>query len=103
MMQTEIKVPSLGESITEVDIGQWLKNEGDAVAKDENIVSIESEKATMELPAPSAGVLVKILKTKGQPATVGETIAIFESNGAAAAKKELKPETKPEGNAEGKA
>lgn len=92
-MQTEIKVPSMGESITEVDIGQWLKNEGDAVAKDENIVSIESEKATMELSAPSAGVISKILKQKGQPATVGETIAVLDSNGAPAVKKEGK-ETK---------
>jgi 2-oxoglutarate dehydrogenase E2 component (dihydrolipoamide succinyltransferase) len=101
-MQTEIKVPALGESITEVDIGQWLKNEGDSVAKDENIVSIESEKATMELPAPSAGVLTKILKAKGQPATVGETIAVLESNGAPAAKKETKSETKPDAKVEEK-
>ena len=90
-MQTEIKVPSVGESITEVDIGQWLKKEGDSVAKDENIVSIESEKATMEVPAPAAGVIAKILKQKGQAANVGETIALIESNGAPAAKKESKP------------
>jgi 2-oxoglutarate dehydrogenase E2 component (dihydrolipoamide succinyltransferase) len=95
-MQTEIKVPALGESITEVDIGQWLKNEGDSVAKDENLVSIESEKATMELPAPSAGVLTKILKANGQAATVGETIAVLESNGAPAVKKETKAEAKTE-------
>jgi 2-oxoglutarate dehydrogenase E2 component (dihydrolipoamide succinyltransferase) len=96
-MQTEIKVPSMGESITEVDIGQWLKNEGDSVNKDENIVSIESEKATMELSAPNAGVIAKILKKKGQPATVGETIAVLDSNGAPAPKKEINEpkETKP--------
>jgi 2-oxoglutarate dehydrogenase E2 component (dihydrolipoamide succinyltransferase) len=103
-MQTEIKVPSVGESITEVDIGQWLKKEGDTVAKDENIVSIESEKATVDLPAPESGVLVKILKAKGLTATVGEVIAILESgaggNGAPAAKKEAKepakaPDAKP--------
>lgn len=100
-MQTEIKVPAVGESITEVDIGQWLKKEGDSVAKDENIVSIESEKATVDLPAPEAGVIVKILKPKGQVATVGETIAILDSNGAAAPaaapaapKKEAKSEAK---------
>jgi 2-oxoglutarate dehydrogenase E2 component (dihydrolipoamide succinyltransferase) len=90
-MQTEIKVPSVGESITEVDIGQWLKNEGDSVAKDENIVSIESEKATMELSAPTAGVITKIFKQKGQAATVGETIAMLDSNGAPAPKKESQP------------
>lgn len=87
-MQTEIKVPSLGESITEVDIGQWLKKEGDSVAKDENLVSLESEKATVDLPAPSAGVLIKILKPKGQVANVGEVIAVLDSNGAPAPKKE---------------
>ena len=99
-MQTEIKVPALGESITEVDIGQWLKKEGDSVAKDENLVSLESEKATVDLPAPSAGVLAKILKPKGQVANVGEVIAVIESNGTpaiAVAKKEApKPvESKP--------
>jgi 2-oxoglutarate dehydrogenase E2 component (dihydrolipoamide succinyltransferase) len=87
-MQTEIKVPSLGESITEVDIGQWLKKEGDSVAKDENLVSLESEKATVDLPAPSAGMLIKILKPKGQVANVGEVIAVIDSNGAPAPKKD---------------
>jgi 2-oxoglutarate dehydrogenase E2 component (dihydrolipoamide succinyltransferase) len=105
-MQTEIKVPSLGESITEVDIGQWLKKEGDSVAKDENLVSIESEKATVEVPAPAAGVLAKILKAKGA-ANVGEVIAVIESNGAPAPKKESakseKAESKPEPLAEAKA
>src|SRR3954469_17076033 len=98
-MQTEIKVPALGESITEVDIGQWLKKEGDSVAKDENIVSLESEKATVDLPAPSAGVLTKILKPKGQVANVGEVIAVLDPNGAPAPKKEAAKqapaETKP--------
>jgi len=73
------------------------KKEGDSIAKDENLVSLESEKATVDLPAPSAGVLTKILKPKGQIANVGEVIAVIESNGAPAAKKEpSKPaETKP--------
>ncbi|MDX1950999.1 MAG: 2-oxoglutarate dehydrogenase complex dihydrolipoyllysine-residue succinyltransferase [Verrucomicrobiota bacterium] len=78
-MQVEIKVPAVGESITEVEIGQWLKNEGDSVAKDENIVIIETEKATMELPAPAAGVLGKILKTKGATATIGELIGQIDT------------------------
>jgi 2-oxoglutarate dehydrogenase E2 component (dihydrolipoamide succinyltransferase) len=95
-MQTEIKVPALGESITEVDIGQWLKKEGEAVSKDENIVSIESEKATVELPAPSAGTIVKILKNKGQTANVGETIALLDANGAPSPKKESAPAKAPE-------
>ena len=70
-MQIELKVPSVGESITEVEIGQWLKNEGDAVSANDNIVVIESEKTTLELPAPAAGALTKILKRKGETAKVG--------------------------------
>src|SRR5437868_537618 len=101
-MQTEIKVPALGESITEVDIGQWLKKEGDNVAKDENIVSLESEKATVDLPAPSAGVLTKILKPKGQIANVGEVIAVIDSNGAPPSKKEAPKAADPKPAAEAK-
>src|SRR3954452_22702661 len=74
-MAIELKVPSVGESITEVEIGDWLKHEGDAIEKDENVVSLESEKATVELPAPSAGILTKITKQKGDKARIGETIA----------------------------
>lgn len=81
-MQIELKIPSVGESITEVEIGQWLKREGEQVAKDENVVVIESEKTTLELPSPAGGSVAKILKQKGQTATVGEVIAYLEQNGA---------------------
>jgi 2-oxoglutarate dehydrogenase E2 component (dihydrolipoamide succinyltransferase) len=74
-MATELKVPAVGESVTEVQIGEWLKPEGSAVRKDENLVSIESEKATIEIPAPADGVLEKILRKKGDIAKVGEVIA----------------------------
>lgn len=84
-MQTEIKAPSVGESITEVDIGQWLKKEGDTVAADEVIVTIESEKATVDLPSPAAGVLVRILKKNGEAAGVGEAIGVIDANGAPSA------------------
>ena len=87
-MQIELKVPSVGESITEVEIGQWLKNEGDAVSANDNIVVIESEKTTLELPAPAAGALTKILKRKGETAKVGEVIGYLEQNGAPSAKPE---------------
>lgn len=73
-MPIELKVPSVGESITEVEIGDWLKREGESVEKDENVVALESEKATVELPAPVAGVLTKITKHKGDKAAIGETI-----------------------------
>jgi 2-oxoglutarate dehydrogenase E2 component (dihydrolipoamide succinyltransferase) len=77
-MEVELKVPPVGESITEIEIGQWLKAEGDAVNKDENIVALESEKATVELPAPVSGSLSRIVKRKGEKAQVGEVIAYLE-------------------------
>src|SRR3954468_13558520 len=80
-MAIELKIPEVGESITEVEIGDWLKKEGDSVAKDENVVTIESEKATVELPSPNAGKISKILKRKGETAKVGEVIALVEGNG----------------------
>ncbi len=80
MMHLEITVPALGESITEVEIGQWLKAEGDTVAKDENLVVIESSKATLELPSPIAGVMGKILKPKGSVVQIGEVIVTLHSN-----------------------
>jgi 2-oxoglutarate dehydrogenase E2 component (dihydrolipoamide succinyltransferase) len=96
-MQIELKVPSVGESITEVEIGQWLKNEGDTVSQDENVVVLESEKTTLELPAPSGGTIEKVLKRKGETAKVGEVIALLQQNGApGAAKSEAKPESKTE-------
>jgi 2-oxoglutarate dehydrogenase E2 component (dihydrolipoamide succinyltransferase) len=81
-MPIELKIPAVGESITEVEIGDWLKKEGAAVARDEPVVTLESEKATVELPAPEAGVLTKILKLKGQTAAIGEVIAYLETVGA---------------------
>jgi 2-oxoglutarate dehydrogenase E2 component (dihydrolipoamide succinyltransferase) len=80
-MAIELKIPQIGESISEVEIGDWLKKEGDDVAKDENVVTIESEKATVELPAPDAGKISKILKRKGEIAKVGEVIGFVDVNG----------------------
>ncbi len=82
-MPLELKVPSVGESITEVQIGAWLKRVGEPVRKDESLVEIESDKATAELPAPADGVLTQIVKKRGEIAQVGETIAYMEENGAA--------------------
>ena len=83
-MALELKVPEVGESITEVMIGTWKKREGDAVAVDESIVEIESDKATVELPAPRAGTITKVLKGSGEKALVGEVIGYMEPAGAAA-------------------
>jgi 2-oxoglutarate dehydrogenase E2 component (dihydrolipoamide succinyltransferase) len=78
-MTIELKVPAVGESITEVEIGSWLKAEGATFTKDESVAVIETEKATVELPAPESGTLVKILKKQGETARVGETIAHLEA------------------------
>ena len=82
-MRIELKVPEVGESITEVQIGTWKKQEGNAVAIDESIVEIESDKATVELPAPVGGTVTKILKAAGEKAMVGEVIGYMESAAAA--------------------
>jgi 2-oxoglutarate dehydrogenase E2 component (dihydrolipoamide succinyltransferase) len=82
-MATELKVPEVGESITEVFIGDWLKSEGDSVEKDEALVEIETDKATLEIPAPIAGVLTKVLKQAGDSAAVGEVIAHVEAGAGA--------------------
>ena len=84
-MALELKVPEVGESITEVMIGIWKKQEGDAVATDESVVEIESDKATVELPAPGGGTISKILKGSGERATVGEVIGYMELASAGAA------------------
>jgi 2-oxoglutarate dehydrogenase E2 component (dihydrolipoamide succinyltransferase) len=94
-MAIELKVPSIGESVTEVEIGAWLKKEGEAINKDENIVSLESEKATVDLPSPVSGTLSKIVKRKGEKANVGDVIAMLEPGGKG--KEESKPAAaKPE-------
>ena len=70
----ELKIPAVGESITEVVIGAWRKSPGDAIEQDESVVELETEKATFDLPAPAAGVVTKILKKAGETAAVGEVI-----------------------------
>ena len=84
-MPTELKVPEVGESINEVYIGQWLKSEGDTVEKDEPLVEVETDKATLEVPASAAGTLSKVLKKEGDTANVGEVIAHISAAGEAEA------------------
>ncbi|EEF58765.1 2-oxoglutarate dehydrogenase complex dihydrolipoyllysine-residue succinyltransferase [Pedosphaera parvula] len=91
-MSIELKVPAVGESISEVEIGEWLKPEGATVGKDENVVTLESEKATVELPSPVTGKITKILKQKGETASVGEVIGYLDEVAAGPAKA---PEAKP--------
>ena len=85
-MAVELKVPAVGESITEVQIGEWFKTEGDQAEKDENLVEIETDKATVEVPAPISGTISKVLKQRGETAVVGEVIAYMEEIAAAPSK-----------------
>ncbi|MCC7420353.1 MAG: dihydrolipoyllysine-residue succinyltransferase, partial [Planctomycetaceae bacterium] len=94
-MPIEVVVPRVGESITEVRLGDWRKSPGEAVASDEVLIELESEKATFDLPAPSAGVLLKVLKEGGSTAAIGEAIAIIDE--AAVPAGAAKPAGKPAG------
>lgn len=84
-MAQQVKVPTVGESITEVTIANWLKNDGDVVKMDEVIAELESDKATFELTAPQAGVL-KISKAKGEVVPIGAVICEIQEGGAVASK-----------------
>src|SRR4030081_2904415 len=68
---TEIRVPTLGESVTEATIGRWFKKAGDAVAVDEPLVELETDKVTIEVPAPAAGVLFEVAVKDGETVAVG--------------------------------
>ncbi len=74
----EVKVPSVGESISEVQISQWLKKEGDFVESGADLVELETEKASVQVPAPISGVLKKLVKAKDEFALVGETLCLIE-------------------------
>ena len=79
-MPIELKIPTVGESITEVQIGEWLKSEGDTVKQDEPVAVIDSEKTTFELPAPQSGRLTKILHQAGETVGVGAVVAQLEES-----------------------
>ncbi|MBL8861548.1 MAG: 2-oxo acid dehydrogenase subunit E2, partial [Planctomycetes bacterium] len=83
MTTAELKVPSVGESITEVQIGDWLVGEGASASKDAALVVIETDKVTVELPAPVAGKVTRVLKQKGEKASVGEVIGYMEAGAVA--------------------
>src|ERR1700754_894432 len=87
---TEIRVPTLGESVTEATIGRWFKKAGDAVAVDEPLVELETDKVTIEVPAPSAGVLGEIAAKDGDTVAVGALLGMI-NDGAAAAKPAAAP------------
>ena len=101
-MATDVKVPTLGESITEATVGQWLKAAGDAVALDEPIVSLETDKVSVEVPSPVAGTLGEQLFAEGDTVEVGAIVARINEGAAAASAPApaAEPVTNPAGPAE---
>jgi len=84
-MSTEVKVPTLGESVTEATIGEWLKQPGEAVAADEPIASLETDKVAVEVPSPVAGVMGQQVVAVGDTVNVGAVIATIEAGDGKAA------------------
>src|SRR5215217_6669249 len=84
-MATDVQVPTLGESITEGTLAQWLKKPGEAVAADEPIASLETDKVSVEVPSPVAGVMTEQLAAEGDNVAVGAVIARIDQNAAAGA------------------
>ena len=84
-MAVELKVPPLGESITEAVVGKWNKQKGDAVSADEPLVVLETDKVTIDVPAPAGGKLAQISFKEGDKVRVGEVLGLIDANGATAA------------------
>src|SRR5580692_10925237 len=84
---TEIRVPTLGESVTEATIGRWFKKAGDTVAVDEPLVELETDKVTIEVPAPSAGTLGDIVAKDGETVAVGALLGQINDGATGAAAK----------------
>src|SRR5580700_4616941 len=84
-MTIEVRVPQLPESVADATIVSWNKKPGDAVARDENLVDLETDKVVLEVPAPVAGVLKEIKLNDGTTVTSGQVLAVIEEGAAAAA------------------
>ncbi|MGI9351443.1 MAG: 2-oxoglutarate dehydrogenase complex dihydrolipoyllysine-residue succinyltransferase [Rhizobiaceae bacterium] len=97
-MASEIRVPTLGESVTEATVGQWLKKSGEAVAADEPVVELETDKVSVEVPAPSAGVMADILVQEGETVEVGALLGMIDAAGAAASPAPKKADPAPAKN-----
>ena len=90
-MATEITVPALGESVSEGTVSKWLKNVGDAVAVDEPIVELETDKVTVEVPSPVAGTLVEIVAAEDNDVEVGAVLCMVGEAGEAAVSVDAAP------------
>src|SRR3954454_17063611 len=85
-MTVEIRVPALGESVTEATVARWLKQPGDRVERDEPVVELETDKVTLEVPAPQAGVIGAIQVAEGGNVPVGAVLGIIADGAAASAR-----------------
>ncbi len=94
-MSSEIKVPSLGESVSTATIARWMKAPGDAVAADEPVVELETDKVTVEVPAPMAGILSEILTPEGAEVTVGTILGLVTAGIAAPQQVHARPAANP--------
>src|SRR5581483_10711273 len=90
-MSIEIKVPTLGESVTEATVAKWFKKPGDAVAADEPVVELETDKVTVEVRAEGAGTLSEVTAAEGSEVAVGATLGIIDDKGGAPVKKAEAP------------
>ncbi|NWG92219.1 MAG: E3 binding domain-containing protein, partial [Parvularculaceae bacterium] len=90
-MATEIRVPTLGESVSEATVGKWLKKVGDAVSADEPLVELETDKVAVEVPAPTSGVIASVAAAEGATVEVGGLLGAIEANGKATSVKEARP------------
>src|SRR5215213_4260103 len=84
-MTVEIRVPTLGESVTEATVAKWLKQPGERVERDEPVVELETDKVTLEVPAPQAGVIGEIQVAEGGNVPVGAVLGIIADSAATAA------------------
>src|SRR5690242_14044427 len=80
-MAYEFKLPDLGEGLTEGEIARWLVSEGQEIAEDDPLVEIQTDKTTVEIPSPAAGVVSKILVPEGEVAAVGTVLVVIGGNG----------------------
>ena len=94
-MATEIRVPTLGESVSEATIGRWFKKAGDTVKADEPLCELETDKVTLEVNAPAAGVLSEITAKDGETVTPGAILGQISADSAGAAPAPAKPAPKP--------
>src|SRR3954464_2758631 len=80
MPQVEVKVPQLSESVSEATLVTWRKKAGEAVKRDENLIDVDTDKVVLELPAPTDGVLARIVKNDGESVTSGDVIAVIDTD-----------------------